>query len=611
MAEESTYFGPERAKYPHLERGDKPLADLRADVDTAFLRVEKAYSAVEDTTNDPTVTPGADPGGWKRYLVDAAPAGAFAAMTAGSIAVRKLSHDYDEAAGWYNITPAVGNLILEKDDGSLYRCTALGPPITWGTVIGSAAASVAITDAAGYYAGGTVELALAELGVNIGGLSSTTFTFSEANVCTSDTAVYANLEALDLKWGDLASNANTEGASLVGIENVAAYYTGTEVEAALVEIGTQLGGLTSTTFTFSEANVCTSDTAVFANLEALDLKWGDLASNANTEGASLVGIENVAAYYTLTQVEGALIELGTQLGGLTSSTFTFSEANVCTTDTAVFANLEALDLKWGDLANTAAGEGTALVGMEATAFWDASANAQAALVALGTLLGADTETTFNFTNDHIVADDDAVYAALDKLDTAWYNLSLHTTGNGAELVGVEDSTGYGVGATVQDALESQLEGCIHIEVSTLVTDDTGVKVVTATSTPNLGIVNAGVDNTLEVSWPVGNADPAYFSIALDNRIDLSQDVFIDIIGLMEGAMDTPVLTVITNWDGGGNVVDATAAWAPAVAARTATIASGDTPASADTLGVQLTPAAHANDAMTIYGIRVRYTKTYA
>ncbi len=129
-----------------------------------------------------------------------------------------------------------------------------------------------------------------------------------------------NVGATDLAWlevtaGDLAkltvlsSNANGNGAALIGIEDVGAYYTGTDVEAALAELDAQLGGATSATFNFTEANVCVDDEAVYASLEKLDLKWGDLASTANGEGAALVAIEDPGAKITATDVEAALIEL--------------------------------------------------------------------------------------------------------------------------------------------------------------------------------------------------------------------------------------------------------------------------------------------------------------
>jgi len=91
----------------------------------------------------------------------------------------------------------------------------------------------------------------------------------------------------------LGSVLNAEGASLIGIEDATAYYTGATVEAALQEIGADINVL---------------------QLDLADL-IADLASTAPGEGASLIGIEDSGGYYTSTDVEGALVELITKLNG--------------------------------------------------------------------------------------------------------------------------------------------------------------------------------------------------------------------------------------------------------------------------------------------------------
>jgi hypothetical protein len=111
-----------------------------------------------------------------------------------------------------------------------------------------------------------------------------------------------------------ASTATGEGASNVGIEDASAWFTGAEIEAALNEIEALFGSTTSGTFDFTEDNVLTDDQSVYSALDSLDLKWGDLASTANGEGASLVGIEDTAGNFTSTDVEGALVELANGLG---------------------------------------------------------------------------------------------------------------------------------------------------------------------------------------------------------------------------------------------------------------------------------------------------------
>lgn len=115
------------------------------------------------------------------------------------------------------------------------------------------------------------------------------------------------------KLDKLGSVANGEGASGVAVEDSGAYYTGAEVEALLGELATQIGGATSTTYDFTEDNVLANNDAVYAALNKLDLKWGDLASVANGEGASLIGSEDVGGYYTGTDVEAILQEIGLKI----------------------------------------------------------------------------------------------------------------------------------------------------------------------------------------------------------------------------------------------------------------------------------------------------------
>lgn len=187
---------------------------------------------------------------------------------------------------------------------------------------------------------------------------------------------------------EMGSTANGEGASLVGIEDASAYFTGTNVEVALDELEAQIGGLTSSTFSFTEGNVLANNDALYAALDKLDLRWGDLGSTANGEGASIVAIEDAAGYFTGTNAEAAFDELRTQIGGTTSTTFDFSEANVLADNDAIYAALEKLDLKHGDYASTANGEGASLIGVEDSAGNFAGANVEAVLAELVTLIAS-------------------------------------------------------------------------------------------------------------------------------------------------------------------------------------------------------------------------------
>jgi hypothetical protein len=54
------------------------------------------------------------------------------------------------------------------------------------------------------------------------------------------------------------------------------------------------------------------------------IEAADLASNTTGEGASIIGIEDSGAFYTSTDVEGALQEIGTDLAAVASSAFSLT-----------------------------------------------------------------------------------------------------------------------------------------------------------------------------------------------------------------------------------------------------------------------------------------------
>lgn len=153
-----------------------------------------------------------------------------------------------------------------------------------------------------------VDLLDTDSGLYFAGGGSDELAIQWTTVFTIDAA-----DDLAFKASDLASTATGEGASIVGIEDASGYYTGTNLETVLSEIETQLGGTTSTTFNFTENNVLADNDFVYPALEKLDLKWGDLASVANGEGASLVGVEDANGNYTATTVEGVLEEIAEKL----------------------------------------------------------------------------------------------------------------------------------------------------------------------------------------------------------------------------------------------------------------------------------------------------------
>jgi C4-type Zn-finger protein len=198
-------------------------------------------------------------------------------------------------------------------------------------VSGKGASLVGVEDATGVFTATTVEGVLVEIQENI---------VAEAAARTAaDTDIYTTL----------ASVANGEGASLVGVEDVAGSFTATTVEGVLAELKSQIDSADSGLRT-------------------------DLASTFNGKGASLVGVEDLDANFTATTVEGVLAEIQDNID---------AEAAARTAaDTAVVTTL----------ASTANGEGASTVGVE-----DAAGNFTAT-----TVEGVLTEISNRITNSTYV-----------------------------------------------------------------------------------------------------------------------------------------------------------------------------------------------------------------
>jgi hypothetical protein len=221
-----------------------------------------------------------------------------------------------------------------------------------------------------------------------GDQSMGSFNLTDVADPTDATIDAASNDAIPMSF--LASTASGEGASAIGVEDDAAYYTGTSVESVLIELKTQIGGLTSTTFDFAENNVLADDDFIYPALEKLDLKWGDLASTANGEGASLVGIEDADGLFTATNVEAALAEIAAYNLGVT---YTVGAGGVAKGD-LVFISANNTVLPYATLSQAHRGIGLAF-----------SAKAEAASVIVcandvvipGVLTGATAGTPYYWT----------------------------------------------------------------------------------------------------------------------------------------------------------------------------------------------------------------------
>ena len=173
-------------------------------------------------------------------------------------------------------------------------------------------------------------------------------TGSVLDVNVDNSTLEINSDILRVKdLGITNAKINDLAASKVTIVDAGGYFSSTEVEGALQELGNSVSTLpTNSAITdlqaavgsstgtagldYSSNNYVTDATSLETAVGALDAALfseagtraaadtairSDLASTANTKGASLVGIEDAGNYFSGVTVEAALAELGLQLSG--------------------------------------------------------------------------------------------------------------------------------------------------------------------------------------------------------------------------------------------------------------------------------------------------------
>ncbi len=124
------------------------------------------------------------------------------------------------------------------------------------------------------------------------------------------------------------------------------------------------------------------------------------------------------------------------------------------------------------------------------------------------------------------------------------------------------------------------------------------------------IMRGDSNNSAEISWATGNADPIGFSTSLPPDLDDTAAVSLE-LEVASGTTNAATMAVATSWNGGSEVTDSADDSATKSATPhtiTATIAASDVPASAKRLTIRLTPPTHATDAISLYSARLLYKR---
>lgn len=131
------------------------------------------------------------------------------------------------------------------------------------------------------------------------------------------------------------------------------------------------------------------------------------------------------------------------------------------------------------------------------------------------------------------------------------------------------------------------------------------------TTPTLEYVNADTDSQLRILWAAGNSDAIALQLTLPTDLDRTQSIVFSFNGV-GGAADSAALTLDVFFDSGDTKVEtSTLGWSATQATRTATVTASDIPSTALTMSVELTPATHATDTMTMYCSYITYTRKVA
>lgn len=194
----------------------------------------------------------------------------------------------------------------------------------------------------------------------------------------------------------------------------------------------------------------------------------------------------------------------------------------------------------------------------------------------------------------------------------------------AGTVSIADAGAFTSQATVEAALQELYQQIISIqgfvpiplvgvrELSTGSFQNAAANggLLASDTSPALNTVNGDTDGVFRVSWAAGNSDPIAFQTPLPPDLDDTADLVIHFRASMAGATNTCVISADTYFHAGGSKIedDSGAVTGTTDAEYTITIAGSDVPGGAQQISCELTPAAHATDALYLTGLWLEYKR---
>jgi hypothetical protein len=257
----------------------------------------------------------------------------------------------------------------------------------------------------------------------------------------------------------------------------------------------------------------------------------------------------------------------------------------------------------------------------------------------GRVVPADSETGWShgclFVHTDGSGAADAVYYNIgttlscnfDELNaTLLASLAATTAGNGAALVGVEDSGSLLTAATVEAALAElaqhnksaqnfialPLHGwreATNFDVGAIAVNG---GILASDTTPIMEAVNAASDGCQRITWAAANSDQIICQTPIPPDLDDSSDVVVHLRAAMAGGTDTPKFTLDSFFNEGDTKITDLS---PSISGMgyteyIITIAAADIPEEPQTLTLGLTLAAHTTDALYLTATWLEYTAAH-
>ena len=206
-------------------------------------------------------------------------------------------------------------------------------------------------------------------------------------------------------------------------------------------------------------------------------------------------------------------------------------------------------------------------------------------------------------------------ATADGDEIEWIDFSVLSTT--AATVSIADSGGFTTAATVEAALAEIYQHMLSVQsfipiplTSWMIGDATNsVSYGGPATDPILDMTNGDTDSALRWLWAAASVEEIITQIPLPPDLDTTKDIVLHLYAGKDADANTVTLAADSYFMvGDTKVEDVTATIAQAAGETIITIAAADIPSGAQTLTIELTPSAHAGDALYLWATWLEYGK---